>query len=254
MDRTASGQKFVALPCARNGRSPIMWQIELIDQVMWCSTAIRTSPAQKNAVRAPQNDIVIRPPRTAGASRLTAVHSGNCRLIRAVAPEQPSEVGVAEAPGQGDGAGSEQPGRVGVTLLVGEGVVAAVVGGPGDHVALSGQAARNREGVAQRSVRLEGAVSEVAVEADGDSECADQVEGDSEADVHPAQTPAPGHRDGHRQRECGKDREDVDQRALAAGAHSVQHGLSRTKVPRGAGFGVDADRPAGGRSSQVRAP
>ena len=46
-----------------------MWQIELIDQVTWCSTATRTSPAQKNAVSAPHQDIVIRPPITAGASR-----------------------------------------------------------------------------------------------------------------------------------------------------------------------------------------
>jgi hypothetical protein len=41
---------------ASNGRSPIMWQIELTDQVTWCSTATRTSPAQKNAVSAPHQD------------------------------------------------------------------------------------------------------------------------------------------------------------------------------------------------------
>jgi hypothetical protein len=46
IDRIASGQKFVALPCPMKGRSPIMWQIELIDHVMWCSNPTRISPAQ----------------------------------------------------------------------------------------------------------------------------------------------------------------------------------------------------------------
>ncbi len=38
MDRIASGQTLVALPRAVNGRLPIMWQMELIDQVTWCSS------------------------------------------------------------------------------------------------------------------------------------------------------------------------------------------------------------------------
>ena len=46
-ERNASGQKFADLSRAANGRSPIMWQIELTDQVTWCSTAMRTRPAQK---------------------------------------------------------------------------------------------------------------------------------------------------------------------------------------------------------------
>ena len=58
---------------AVNGRSPIMWQIEWIDKVMWCSTAARMSPAQKNAVSAPHQDRVMNPPSRPGADRLRAV-------------------------------------------------------------------------------------------------------------------------------------------------------------------------------------
>src|ERR1700712_5199853 len=65
-DRNASGQKFADLSRAANGRSPIMWQIELTDQVTWWSNAIRTRPAQKKQVSAPIQDIVSRPPMTAG--------------------------------------------------------------------------------------------------------------------------------------------------------------------------------------------
>src|SRR5215203_5511166 len=70
-DRIASGQKFADLSRAANGRSPIAWQIELIDQVTWCSSPIRTRLAQKKADSAPVQDHVIKPPSSAGASRLT---------------------------------------------------------------------------------------------------------------------------------------------------------------------------------------
>ena len=47
----------------------MVWQIELIDQVTWCSSETRTSEPQKNAVAArPASDHVTRPPTTAGAS------------------------------------------------------------------------------------------------------------------------------------------------------------------------------------------
>jgi hypothetical protein len=84
IDRIASGQTLPALSRLANGRSPSMWQIELIDHVTWCRTPTRTSPAQKNAVSAPHHDIVTRPPMSAGASRLTAVKSANSRLMRAM--------------------------------------------------------------------------------------------------------------------------------------------------------------------------
>src|SRR4051794_796073 len=59
IDRMASGQKFAALSRLAKGRAPIMWQIELIDQVTWCRNDTRTRPAQKNAVTAPHHDQVI---------------------------------------------------------------------------------------------------------------------------------------------------------------------------------------------------
>src|SRR5690606_8219772 len=68
IDRIASGQKFADLSRALYGRSPMMWQIELIDHVTWCTTATRTRLPQKNAVSAPHHDQVTRPPMTAGAS------------------------------------------------------------------------------------------------------------------------------------------------------------------------------------------
>src|SRR5690349_7221125 len=81
-DRIASGQKFAALSLDTNGRSPIMWQIELVDQVTWCRIATRTKPAQKNAVSAPHQDQEISPPSTAGSTKVSVVHSTNNLLTR----------------------------------------------------------------------------------------------------------------------------------------------------------------------------
>ena len=65
----ASGQKFVERSRTVHGRVPIMWQIELTDHVTWCSTPMRTSPAQKNAVSAPHQDQLSSPPSTAGCGQ-----------------------------------------------------------------------------------------------------------------------------------------------------------------------------------------
>src|SRR3954451_11907907 len=54
----ASHQTFADLSRATNGRSPMVWQIELIDQVTWWSKEMRTSEAQKNPVTAPCHDMV----------------------------------------------------------------------------------------------------------------------------------------------------------------------------------------------------
>ena len=80
----ASGQKLDALSPWRtsNGRSPYTWQTELIDQVTWCSRAMRTRPAQKNAVSAPCHDQVISPPITAGPSSEIETSSGKSRSMR----------------------------------------------------------------------------------------------------------------------------------------------------------------------------
>src|SRR5690242_11970889 len=55
------------------GRSPTVWQIELIDQVTWWIRPMRTTVPQKNAVSAPCQDQVIRPPSTGGSSRELSV-------------------------------------------------------------------------------------------------------------------------------------------------------------------------------------
>src|SRR3954451_2387284 len=77
--RIASHHTLPDLSRLLNGRSPIVWQIELIDQVTWCSSAMRTRLAQKNAVSAPEIDQDQRPPMTAGARSETATSSGNIR-------------------------------------------------------------------------------------------------------------------------------------------------------------------------------
>jgi hypothetical protein len=54
-------------------------------------------------------------------------------------------MGVPEPAGHRDRSGAEQPGRVRVALLVGEGVVPPVVGDPGDHWPLEGRTAQDRQ-------------------------------------------------------------------------------------------------------------
>src|ERR1700729_2109560 len=80
-DRMASQETFLDLSRTSNSALPKVWQIELIDQVMWCRNAIRTRVAQKNAVTAPCHDMDHSPPIRAGASRDTATRPGNHREI-----------------------------------------------------------------------------------------------------------------------------------------------------------------------------
>src|ERR1700754_3238623 len=75
MDSTASGQKFRDRSRERNGRLPIMWQIELMDHVTWLEIASRTSPPQKKPVITPTHDHEMSPPSTAGSNRLTATQT-----------------------------------------------------------------------------------------------------------------------------------------------------------------------------------
>ena len=89
---------------------------------------------------------------------------------------------------------------------------------------------------------LNAAVGEVAVEADRHAEAGDEVEGDRETDVDPAEAPAPGDR---RRRRAGQERDDHDHvqqglldRALALVGHRLRaarwrgygsrHGSSRS--------------------------
>ncbi len=75
-DSTASHQTLPERSRASNGRLPIAWQIELIDQVTWCSSATRTRLPQKNAVSAPYHDLVTRPPMSGGRASERDATSG----------------------------------------------------------------------------------------------------------------------------------------------------------------------------------
>src|SRR5579872_3499547 len=67
---------------------PQVWQMELIDQVTWCSRVTRTRPAQKNASMARCQDQtpleVQKPPITAGASSVNAMIPGNQASTRRI--------------------------------------------------------------------------------------------------------------------------------------------------------------------------
>src|ERR1017187_442283 len=83
-ERIASQDTFLDLSLTSNSSLPKVWQIELIDQVMWCRNAIRTRLAQKNAVTAPGKDIDHSPPIRAGPSRERVTSQGNHRETRAM--------------------------------------------------------------------------------------------------------------------------------------------------------------------------
>src|ERR1019366_3172287 len=122
---------------------------------------------------------------------------GNELLLRgAVALEHPADVREAEALDQRLPVIAEPPRRVRVAFLVAVLVVAAMVGGPGEHRSLDGQAAGDRQGDLQAAVRLEGRMREVAVKARADPETRDHVEDNGDHDVVPAETPTPGQRYG----------------------------------------------------------
>ena len=122
------------------------------------------------------------------------------RPVGKVAEEQPTHVCVEQPLGETDERLAESPGRVRVTLAVGERVVPAVVGDPLGRRALQGGAARETERDAQAPLGLERPVRQVAVEARTDAEAADAVEDQAERDVQPVEAPTPGDRHGHHQR------------------------------------------------------
>src|SRR3954454_7174052 len=82
MDRNASHHTLPDLSRLLNGLEPTAWQMELIDQVVWCSSETRTRLPQKKAVRAPCQVPLQAKPTSGGMSRLTAVSDRNELLTR----------------------------------------------------------------------------------------------------------------------------------------------------------------------------
>ena len=76
-DAIAIQETFFDRSRASNSVVPNVWQIELIAQVTWCSSATRTRLPQKKAVTAPCQDIPQRPPMSGGSSSVTATSPGN---------------------------------------------------------------------------------------------------------------------------------------------------------------------------------
>ena len=78
-DKIASHATLRDLSRTSNASLPKVWQIELMDHVTCCSSAIRTRLAQKKAVSAPFHDIDQSPPASGGSSSEAAVSKGNAR-------------------------------------------------------------------------------------------------------------------------------------------------------------------------------
>jgi hypothetical protein len=120
--------------------------------------------------------------------------------------EQPAHVRVPQAGDHAAQAGAvSRVGAVRVALFVGERVVLAVVRHPVDHAALQRHRAEDRQRVAQPWARLEGAVREQAVEADGDAQRGQQVHDGEYRQVAHAQEAVPQE---HRRRDHAEERDD----------------------------------------------
>src|SRR5438477_5985 len=132
-----------------------------------------------------------------------------------------------------------------VTLPVGECVVPAVVGDPLGGIALQPRGAGDGEDDAQRTVGLERAVREVAVEADPDAESADEVHREAKSKIKPGESPAPGDRDGHQDGGERKDDErpegDQDAGALPALGQRFRGGGVDVSVEKRCGHGTSQD-------------
>ena len=112
----------------------------------------------------------------AHAAVLVEVLGVLARVRAALGGEEPAGVRVPEAAQHAGGAVAVADVRaVRVALLVGVGVVLAVVGHPAHHGALDRHRAEHGEAVLERLGHEEGAVGEQPVEADGDAEAGEHV-------------------------------------------------------------------------------
>ena len=208
-------------PRRRSGRVPKKWQTELIDHVAWCRKNIRTKPAQSSVHSAPVIEKPCRKkPRTNGMSRLRPTKARKLRLIQRMPLSSQRSGGVLAKLGRA--LGLRQPAdvrepqalearaladvrAVRIALLVGVGVVLAVVGDPGDRGPLDGHRAEDRPRVLHGLARLEGLVGQHAVVADRDAEPGDDVHEGHNGQLDGPDSAVPEQHDGQQQ---GKERHD----------------------------------------------
>ena len=123
-------------------------------------------------------------------------------------------------------------------MLVGEGVVLAVVGHPGGDRALDGHRARGGDDPAQPRLGLEGAVREQPVEADRDAQAGDQVHHREHDHVVPVQGAAPelpaGQPEAHERQDRDRARQEAVQR-LVGGRLDVVGARNRVRLVGGRG-------------------
>ena len=128
---------------------------------------------------------------------------------RRVHLEEPADVRVEEAAQRsGEALAVVLVRRVRIAGTVAEHVVPAMVRDPADERALHRERSGARQRDLQRAARLEAAVGEQAVVADGHAESADEVEGDGEHDVVEVHDAAPEQRDGDAERDRRADHEE----------------------------------------------
>jgi hypothetical protein len=145
-----------------------------------------------------------------------------------VIAEHPAHVGVGQAAQHPADARPVTVRGVGVTGPVGEGVMPAVSGDPGDDGPFEGHGARYGQRDPQRPGRAEPAVGEVTVISHGHAEPGDRVQHGHQQQVGHTDTVAPGQPDGHGQPGQRGHRDDAGHRHL--------HRAADGKAP-GAGVG-----------------
>ena len=109
--------------------------------------------------------------------------------------EQPADVGVPQALDSAPESGAAQVRGVRVALLVGERVVLAVVGDPGDHRTLDGHRAEHRDHGLECPRGFERAVGEHPVVAERHAEAGDHVRADQQGQLERADRLVPEQHD-----------------------------------------------------------